>query len=88
MVSHLKKEIGLYNEECSELKKANESLNAELGKVEKELKDILQVYEREIAELRMQTDGKSKELLQISQLMKAKDSEITVLAKQLRTTEK
>ena len=61
-------------------------MNAELGKVEKELKDILQVYEREIAELRMQTDGKSKELLQISQLMKAKDSEITVLAKQLRTT--
>ena len=54
----MKKQIGLYNEECSELKKANERLNAELGKVEKELKDILQVYEREIAELRMQTDGK------------------------------
>ena len=44
VIGVLKGEIALYNEECSELKKANDELTHYLSKVEKELKDIMEMY--------------------------------------------
>ena len=45
IVCTLKNEIANYNEECLELKKANEELDYELQRVTKELKDIVVHYE-------------------------------------------
>lgn len=77
----LKNEISLYNDECLELKKANEELDYSLQRVTKELKDIMFNYESEFEQMSKNHKKNGESVASLETVLKEKEKAMLRLSK-------